>query len=116
MSLSKHVLAALALLLGLALTASAREAGKHQPKQPDLPAAKAGLKTHDILLELGGKAVPSEVGDFMKALNEFKTGDKVDAIVLRKGKKETVKGVTLPEVPAPNNPLQFRFQVPGGAL
>jgi hypothetical protein len=65
----------------------------------DSAAAKAGLKNNDILLELGGKKVSSQPAEFLKALNEYKTGDKVDAVVLRKGKKATVKDVTLPEVP-----------------
>ena len=62
-------------------------------------AAKAGLKDNDILLELGGKKVSSQASEFLKTLNDFKTGAKVDAVVLRKGKRETVKDVTLPEVP-----------------
>src|SRR6266545_830111 len=80
--------------------------------RPGSAAAKAGLKANDILLELGGKAVPNEVGNFVKALNQFKTGEKVDAVVLRKGKKETVKGVTLPDPPR-DVPNQIQFQFPG---
>jgi hypothetical protein len=64
-------------------------------------AAKAGLKSNDILLELGGKAVPSDVEDFVKQLNEIKKDTAVDAVVMRKGKRETVKGIKLGEVPAP---------------
>jgi hypothetical protein len=64
------------------------------------PAAKAGLKTSDILLELNGKAVPSDVGAFVKQLNEIKKDTAVDAVVLRKGKRETIKGLKLGEVPA----------------
>ncbi len=75
----------------------------------DSAAAKAGLKNHDILLELGSKKVSSQVNEFVKVLNEFKTGDKVAAVVVRKGKKETVKDVTLPEVPKANP-----FGIPGG--
>jgi beta-lactamase regulating signal transducer with metallopeptidase domain len=64
---------------------------------PDSPAAKAGLKPHDILLELGGKAVPADYQEFVKEVQDIKADAKVDAVVLRKGKKETVKGITLPE-------------------
>jgi membrane-associated protease RseP (regulator of RpoE activity) len=86
---------------------------------PNSAAAKAGLKNNDILLELGGKKVSSQPGEFMKALNEYKTGDKVDAVVLRKGKKETVKNVTLPEVPKNAFPgfdgfPRFQIQPNGG--
>jgi beta-lactamase regulating signal transducer with metallopeptidase domain len=64
---------------------------------PNSPAARAGLKAHDILLEVNGKSVPSKVDEFRKQLAEIKAKTPVDAVVLRKGKKETVKGLTLPE-------------------
>jgi beta-lactamase regulating signal transducer with metallopeptidase domain len=64
---------------------------------PDSPAAKAGLKTHDLLLELNGKAVSADVQEIQKMVQDIKADTKVDAVVLRKGKKETVKGITLPE-------------------
>ncbi len=64
---------------------------------PDSAAGKAGLKTHDILLEVNGKAVPSNVGEFVKQVGEIKANTLVDVVVLRKGKKETLKGLTLPE-------------------
>ena len=67
---------------------------------PDSAAAKAGLKPHDILLELNGKPVPSDPEDFRKALDDIKPDKPVDAVVLRKGKKETVKGLSLPEAKA----------------
>lgn len=62
-------------------------------------AAKAGLKTSDILLELDGKAVSSDLGEFVKALNTIKAGTPVDAVVLRKGMKTSIKGITLPTTP-----------------
>jgi hypothetical protein len=65
--------------------------------RPDSPAAKAGLKPHDVLLELNGKPVPNDPARFVRMLNEIKADTKVDAVVLRKGKKETIKGLTLPE-------------------
>src|SRR5205823_9171863 len=68
---------------------------------PDTPAAKAGLKPNDILLELNGKAVPNNQGDFVRQVQEIKADAKVDIVVLRKGKKETIKDVTLPEDKAP---------------
>jgi membrane-associated protease RseP (regulator of RpoE activity) len=80
--------------------------------KPDSAAAKAGLKNNDILLELGGKKVSNQIHEFTKVLNDYKTGDKVDVVVLRKGKKETVKDVTLPEVPKNAMP-GFQFQIPG---
>jgi membrane-associated protease RseP (regulator of RpoE activity) len=61
------------------------------------PAGKAGIKPNDILLEVGGKAVSSDRDEFVKALREVKPDQPVDVVVLRKGKKETLKGVKLPE-------------------
>lgn len=60
-------------------------------------AAKAGLKAHDVLLELNGKTVSSKVNEFAKMVAEIKADTPVDAVVLRKGKKETIKGLKLPE-------------------
>jgi len=65
--------------------------------ETDSAAAKAGLKAHDILLEVNGKPVPSKVEEFAKQLDTIKANTPVDAVVLRKGKKETIKGLSLPE-------------------
>ena len=64
---------------------------------PNSAAGKAGLKSHDVLLEMNGKPVPNKVESFYKMLDEIKPNEPVDAVVLRKGKKETIKGLTLPE-------------------
>lgn len=76
-------------------------------------AAKAGLKALDILIELNGKDVSSNQAEFIKALNAIKTGEAVDAVVLRKGKRETIKGITLPDAPAAgrNLPMQRRVEI-----
>ena len=63
----------------------------------DSPAGKAGIKPNDILLELGGKPVPNNRDEFVTALKEIKPDTAVDVVVLRKGKKESVKGLKLPE-------------------
>jgi beta-lactamase regulating signal transducer with metallopeptidase domain len=64
---------------------------------PDSAAAKAGLKVNDILLELNGQTVTSDAQEFIRMVHEIKANTPVDAVVLRKGKKETVKGLSLPE-------------------
>jgi beta-lactamase regulating signal transducer with metallopeptidase domain len=83
---------------------------------PDSAAAKAGLKAHDILLEIGGKAVPDNPAEFMrKILSDIKADAKVDVVVLRKGKKETIKDVTVPEAKAAGNAFGgggIRFPAP----
>jgi beta-lactamase regulating signal transducer with metallopeptidase domain len=63
----------------------------------DSPAGKAGIKPNDILLEVAGKPVPNNRDEFVKGLKEVKPDTPVDIVVMRKGKKETLKGVKLPE-------------------
>ena len=63
-----------------------------------MPADRAGVKVNDILLEFGGKPVPDNIFDFVQIVNSAKTDAKLDAVVLRKGKKEAIKGIELPEL------------------
>jgi beta-lactamase regulating signal transducer with metallopeptidase domain len=65
---------------------------------PGSPADKAGIKPHDILLELDGKSVPSEPQRVVHMIQDMKADTAMNAIVLRKGKKEMIKGISLPEV------------------
>ena len=60
------------------------------------PAEKAGLKKNDILLQWAGKDLPADVEAFQAMIAAAKPGDRFEAVVLRKGKKETVKGIELP--------------------
>ncbi|MCE9565763.1 MAG: PDZ domain-containing protein [Planctomycetes bacterium] len=59
-------------------------------------AQKAGFKAHDIVVEFAGKPVADPV-DFTRRVSEVKTGEKVDAVVVRKGKRVELKGIDLPE-------------------
>jgi hypothetical protein len=70
----------------------------------ETPAAKAGLKNNDILLELNGKPVPDEPREFARMIDDLKADTPVDATVLRKGKQETIKGLTLPEAKPEGRP------------
>jgi beta-lactamase regulating signal transducer with metallopeptidase domain len=79
---------------------------------PQSAAAKGGLKANDVLLEFNGKPVPNDVAKFVRMLREVKADTPVDAMVLRKGKRRTIKGLSLPEAKA-NQPFQWR--VPPGA-
>jgi C-terminal processing protease CtpA/Prc len=65
----------------------------------DSAAGKAGLKDNDILLELDGKKVSSQPAQFTKLLNEFKTGEKLNALVVRGGKQSVVEDIILPDAP-----------------
>jgi len=84
---------------------------------PDTPAAIAGLKPNDIILEIGGKAVTSDANELQRLVREFKADEKVNIVLMRKGKKETLKDVKLPEAkPEQVNPFQPlivpRLQIP----
>ncbi|HVS34847.1 MAG TPA: M56 family metallopeptidase [Gemmataceae bacterium] len=68
--------------------------------KPDSAAAHAGLKEYDILLELDGKPVPSNPEEFRQAVDAIKANTPVDVVVMRKGRKETIKGLSLPEAKA----------------
>lgn len=64
---------------------------------PDTPADKAGFKPHDIVLEFAGKPVSDNPEAFARLVQETKAGEKVTAVVLRKGKRVELKDITLPE-------------------
>jgi hypothetical protein len=65
-------------------------------------ADKAGLRTHDVLLQLDGKDVPRDAAKFMTMLTGIKPDQPVNAVVLRKGKRVEVKGLSMPKA-APGN-------------
>jgi len=52
------------------------------------PAAKAGLKAGDIIVEAGGKPVRNQM-DLIKAINEKKDGD-VQLTIVRDGNRQTI--------------------------
>ena len=88
--------------------------------RPDSPAAKAGLKAGDIIVEVDGKEVKGE-GDLMRAVQEKKEGD-VSLTVIRSGNRQTIRVTPekmdgtfnlqfdLPDVQAA--PKEFKFTVP----
>ena len=53
---------------------------------PGRPAQKAGIKPGDVILQLGNHNVPS-LEDYMKALGEFKKGDKTTVHFTRVNEK-----------------------------
>jgi PDZ domain-containing protein len=72
---------------------------------PDSAAAKAGLRPHDLVLEFDGKLVPNRVEELTRLVTAVKPDTSVEVVVMRKGKKETIKDVKLPEA----KPLQSGF-------
>ncbi|GIW83692.1 MAG: hypothetical protein KatS3mg106_205 [Gemmataceae bacterium] len=71
---------------------------------PDTPAEKAGFKVHDIVLEFAGKPVPEDPEAFTRLVQSVKAGEKVTAVVLRKGKRVELKDITLPEIKREDRP------------
>jgi beta-lactamase regulating signal transducer with metallopeptidase domain len=63
--------------------------------EPKSAADKAGVKANDILLELDGKPVTHDASELMKVIREVKADSPVVVVVLRKGKKETLKELRL---------------------
>ncbi|MEW4561346.1 M28 family peptidase [Bremerella sp. JC770] len=57
-----------------------------QGASPGSPAADAGIKGGDILVDLGGNRIGG-LEDFDAALRKFKAGDKVEVVVMRDGKE-----------------------------
>jgi hypothetical protein len=66
---------------------------------PDSAAAKAGLKSGDVVIKFAGKDVASEPGRFVELVRKAKPG-KVEVVVVRKGKKQTFT-IELGEAPKP---------------
>jgi membrane-associated protease RseP (regulator of RpoE activity) len=91
---------------------------------PDSAAAKAGLKANDIVLEIGGQPARSEPREFIQQVGELKANSSLSVVVLRKGRKETLKGLSLPEArseapaaePAPFLRVQPNIQIQPGEL
>lgn len=54
------------------------------------PAAKAGILDGDVVIKMGEHEVPDMMG-YMKALGQFKKGDKAKVVVLREGEEVEVE-------------------------
>ena len=57
--------------------------------EPDSPAAKAGLKTGDVITELNGRTV-NDAGELQVAVGQKQPGTKLDLTVMRDGKSMQV--------------------------
>jgi len=84
---------------------------------PDSPAAKAGLKSSDVLVKLNDQKM-TDGDSFFRAIAGKKPGDKVTCVVHRDGKDQTLTA-TLGETPrrpgGPTEPLR-RPPVRGGGV
>jgi hypothetical protein len=83
---------------------------------PGSPAAKAGLKRGDILVELAGRKIRN-LHDFAHVLRSVRPGQKAKAVVLRKGKRTEIPvtfGVRRRRYGAPHGPSGPRKKPPHG--
>jgi predicted metalloprotease with PDZ domain len=64
--------------------------------RPGAAADQAGLKPNDILLELNGKPVSSAPYKWAEMIAPLKPDEAAEVVVLRKGKRQTIKGLKLP--------------------
>jgi beta-lactamase regulating signal transducer with metallopeptidase domain len=81
---------------------------------PDSPAARAGLRAHDLLLALAGRPVPSDPWRLAFLLDALPGETPLAAVLVRHGKRQTIGGLNLP---GPRRPEPFRprnFNGPGG--
>ncbi len=63
---------------------------------PDSPAAKAGIKTGDVILEFDGQKIQA-MRELPRIVANTRIGKAVDVVVLRKGERKTLK-VTIAEL------------------
>jgi serine protease Do len=80
--------------------------------RPDSPAAKAGLKAGDVIIEIEGKEVKG-MGDFIRALSEKKEGD-VTLTFVRDRNRQTVR--VTPEKMKGGGEFFFEFDDKDGLL
>ncbi len=59
-----------------------------------LPAAKAGIKVHDIITEINGEG-PANSARLLEALKDMSPGDSLDLTVIRKGREREVSLATV---------------------
>jgi membrane-associated protease RseP (regulator of RpoE activity) len=81
---------------------------------PGSPADQVGLKTNDILVKIDGKEVSRNVPQFNKMVAEVKEETPIDVVVIRKGKEQTLMGLTLPKREAPQVPFGPGFGAQDG--
>jgi hypothetical protein len=66
---------------------------------PGGAAARVGVEVGDVLLELDDRPVPRDRDEFLKLVGTLAPNQPVDVLVLRKAKKQLLKGLFQPAVP-----------------
>lgn len=80
---------------------------------PESPAAKAGIARTDVLVEIDGKPLANDPVAFQQTIAEVKPATEISATIVRRGQKETIKGIKLNDLRADAN-VPLPFIVPGG--
>jgi membrane-associated protease RseP (regulator of RpoE activity) len=79
---------------------------------PNSAAGKAGMKANDILLELNSKPVPENVEEISALVGQIKANTSVEAVVLRKGIRKTIRDLKLPAVEVVARPEPREVDLP----
>jgi C-terminal processing protease CtpA/Prc len=66
---------------------------------PGTPAAAAGFKANDIVVDLNGKPVASDPTKFIQAINQIAKGAPVSAVVVRDGRMVTIERLRFEDEP-----------------
>jgi S1-C subfamily serine protease len=64
--------------------------------EKDGASATGGLKLHDVLVQVNGKKVTSDVLALRKVLSEVKPDEAITVTVIREGKEAVIKDLKLP--------------------
>jgi beta-lactamase regulating signal transducer with metallopeptidase domain len=78
----------------------------------DSPAARVGLRVHDVLLRVAGKPVPGEPWRFPFLLDTIPGEQRVAVEVVRRGRRVTLGGLILPGVRSPGEPRARHLTAP----
>lgn len=70
---------------------------------PNTPAARAGVKVNDVVVEFAGRPVTDDPTAFVAQVQRARAGEKLDLTVNRDGKEQVLRGVVL-AADAPVNP------------
>jgi multidrug efflux system membrane fusion protein len=68
---------------------------------PDSPAARVGVRAHDVLVKIGGAPVPADTDDFVKLIASLESDTPLDVVVVRQGRRQNLGPVRLADGPAP---------------
>ncbi len=70
-------------------------------------ADKAGLKTNDIIVEMNGKSVADDPITFSRTVQNLDQKAPFSMTIIRKGKREKVDNIKLPEIPVFDQPREI---------